>query len=209
MSRQPFTSVTGTAAPLLRPNIDTDVIIRVERMTSTSPADLAAWAFEALRYRPDGTPDPGFVLNEPRYTGAPILLAGPNFGCGSSREPAVWAIMGLGIRCVIAPSFGDIFKANCLTNGLLPVTLGEAPVRRLATAAARGTPVTVNLETQRVTTGNATWPFTISPSQKTALLDGLDDLELALRSSDDITRWEERDRRQRPWAWTRGTEHQP
>ena len=202
MSRQPFTTVTGAAAPLLLSNVDTDVIIRIDRMTSTDPADLAPYAFEALRHRPDGSDDPTFVLNAPCFAGAPILLAGANFGCGSSREPAVWAIMGIGIRCVIAPSFGDIFRANCLTNGVLPVTLDQESINQLAKAAALGVPVTVDLDRQRVTAQGASWSFTISTIQKTALLEGLDELRLAMRFEQDTARWEREDLLVRPWAWS-------
>src|SRR5919205_1213678 len=126
---QPFTKVGGPAAPLLRANVDTDLIIRIERLVGTRREELGPFAFEALRRRADGSEDPDFVLNRPEYRGAPILLAGPNFGCGSSREGAVWALMGAGIRCVIAPSFGDIFFSNCFQNGLLPVVLPEETVR--------------------------------------------------------------------------------
>ena len=126
---QAFTRITGPAAPLMAANLDTDVIIRIERLTSG--ADLARYALEALRYRPDGCPDPDCVLNEPQFCNAPILLAGRNFGCGSSREGAVTALMAMGVHCVIAPSFGDIFFGNCFQNGLLPVILPEEQVAKL------------------------------------------------------------------------------
>jgi 3-isopropylmalate/(R)-2-methylmalate dehydratase small subunit len=205
VSRQPFTTITGVAVPLLLNNVDTDVIIRVERMTSVKPDVLAPWAFEALRYRPDGTDDPTCVLNDPRYRGAPILLAGANFGCGSSREPAVWAIMGLGVRGVIAPSFGDIFRGNCLTNGLLPVVLDEAAVNRLADLGAAGEQLTVDLQGQQVRAGGETWPFEIGVTQRMALLEGLDDLDLALRFAPSVAAWEHKDRQSRPWAWAATT----
>jgi len=201
MSAGPLRTVTGVAAPLLRSNIDTDVIIRVERMVSAKPADLAPWAFEAMRYRPDGSEDPGFVLNQEPFRDAPILVAGSNFGCGSSREPAVWAIAGLGIRCIVAPSYGDIFEANCHQNGILPIVLSEAEVDDLATLAATGVPVTVDLEAQQVRSADCIWPFVIGPSQKLALLEGLDDLDLARSQMDAIRNWEHADRTARPWAW--------
>ena len=112
---QAFTTVAGTAAPLMRDNIDTDIVIRIERLTGTTRESMGEWAFEALRYRPDGSENPDFVLNQAPFRDAPILIAGANFGCGSSREGAVWAMMGMGLRCVIAASFGDIFF-----NKLLP-----------------------------------------------------------------------------------------
>jgi 3-isopropylmalate/(R)-2-methylmalate dehydratase small subunit len=199
---EPLRRVTGAAAPLLRPNIDTDLIIRVDRMLSTRPLDLAPFAFEAIRYRADGSDDPDFALNHSRFRGAPILIGGPNFGCGSSREPAVWAIIGLGVRCIVAPSFGDIFSANCYQNGLLPIVLDETEVGDLAEAAATGDPVTVDLEAQTITATDHAWSFTISATQKAALLEGLDDLDIAIRELDRIRTWEHEDRGLRPWAWT-------
>jgi 3-isopropylmalate/(R)-2-methylmalate dehydratase small subunit len=201
VSRQPLRKVSGAAVPLVRPNLDTDVIIRIDRMVSTSPADLAPFAFESLRIGPDGRPDPTVALNDPRFSGAPILIGGTNFGCGSSREPAVWALMGIGIRCVVAASFGDIFEANCHQNGVLPVVLTDPGLSALAAMAADGTPVEVDLEGQHILAGGSTWPFAIGAMQKVALLEGLDDIDLALRLSDDIEAWERRDRLRRPWAW--------
>jgi 3-isopropylmalate/(R)-2-methylmalate dehydratase small subunit len=201
VSRQPLRRVSGPAVPLVRPNLDTDVIIRIDRMVSTSPADLAPFAFESLRVGADGRPDPATALNDLRFSGAPILIGGTNFGCGSSREPAVWALMGMGIRCVIAGSFGDIFEANCHQNGVLPVVLTDPGLSALAAIAADGTPVEVDLEAQRIVAGGSIWPFAIGAMQKVALLEGVDDIDLALRLSDDIEAWERRDRRQRPWAW--------
>jgi len=117
---QPFTSITCIAAPLLRRDIDTDVIIRIEPLLAVEKPALGAHAFGSLRYRSDGSEDPAFILNREPYRRAIILLAGENFGCGSSREGAVWALAGLGLRCIVAPSFGDIFYNNCFQNGLLP-----------------------------------------------------------------------------------------
>ena len=193
MSFPPLRVVTGPAVPLLLPHVDTDVIIRVDRMTSTTPADLAPWAFETLRYR-DGRPDPGCVLNSVH---GPILLAGENFGCGSSREPAVWALQGLGFRCVIAPSFGDIFRLNCQQNGVLAVALPAADIA----AAAGGGPVTVDLERRQVRAGGRVWDFDFPAVQQRCLLEGVDDLELILRELPAIEAWRERDRQRRPWAW--------
>jgi 3-isopropylmalate/(R)-2-methylmalate dehydratase small subunit len=201
VTNKPVREVNGRAAVLRRANIDTDVIIRVERMVSTDPAALAAWAFEALRYRDDGTEDPGFVLNTAPFKGAPILVVGPNFGCGSSREPAVWAMQGLGIKVVVGPSFGDIFEANCHQNGMLPVTLDQAEVNALAAIAETAATVSVDVETQQIQAGGRTWDFALGPTQKMSLLDGLDDLDLALRDMDAVRAWEHADRRARPWAW--------
>ena len=133
---KPFVTVTGAAAPLMQANIDTDVIIRIERLTEG--ADLGHYALEAMRYLPDGSSNPNCVLNYERFRSAPILLAGRNFGCGSSREGAVTALMAMGVRCVIAPSFGDIFHANCFCNGLLPVELPEGAIENLAAQSGNG-----------------------------------------------------------------------
>jgi 3-isopropylmalate/(R)-2-methylmalate dehydratase small subunit len=191
--------------PLLVPNVDTNVIIRIDRLTTTDPAALAAYVFEGLRQPAGGGIADGgrrpFVLDDRRYQGAPTLLAGPNFGCGSSREPAVWALMGLGIRCVIGPSFGDIFRANCHQNGVLALTLDEAVIADIARTTADGTPVTVDLREQAITAADRTWAFSLPAIQRLALLEGLDDLDLALREAPRIHAWQQRDRQARPWAW--------
>jgi 3-isopropylmalate/(R)-2-methylmalate dehydratase small subunit len=202
MTTVPIGTIAGAAIPLLRPNVDTDVIIRVDRMVSTNPADLAPYAFEALRYHVDGTIDPSCPLNDPRFRGAPILIAGANFGCGSSREPAVWAIAGLGIGCIVAPSFGDIFRANCFQNGVLPIILDEGDVAALAANATDGARVVIDLPAQTITSLDDTWQFAIGQLQKTALVEGLDDLDLSIRYRDAIRNWESRDTVSRPWVWT-------
>lgn len=202
---QRFDRVTGPAAPLLQPNIDTDVIIRAERLVGTPKDAMGRFAFEVWRFRADGSEDPDFVLNRPPFRGAPILLAGPNFGCGSSREAAVWALAGLGIRAVIAPSFSDIFAGNALQNGLLPVLLAEETVRGLA-ALIEADPdharVTVDLERQAVVGPDGTaHGFVIDPDRRQALLRGLDDIGLTLRQAELIEAWQAEDRRRRPWVW--------
>lgn len=202
MSLQPFTRVSGPAIPLMRANVDTDVIIRIERMTALPRAQWGRWALEPLRYRADGSEDPDSVLNQPPFRGAPILLAGPNFGCGSSREPAVNALQGMGLRCVIAPSFGDIFFANCFQNGLLPIRLPEPQVARLAEACAQGAALTVDLEARTVTRADGlALPFEVDPLRREALLQGLDDIGLTLQDEALITAWQQADRLRRPWAW--------
>jgi 3-isopropylmalate/(R)-2-methylmalate dehydratase small subunit len=197
MTLAPFTMLAGRAVPLMLSNVDTDVIIRVDRMTSTDPQVLAPWAFEPLRYRAG----PGEVFDDRRYAGAPILVTGDNFGCGSSREPAVWAIMGLGFRCVIAPSFGDIFRANCLTNGVLPVALDRSAVEKLADAARQRDEVTVDLPAQQVKAASRSWPFEIGAVHKLMLMEGLDELTLSLRRADEVSDWEADDQQRRRWAW--------
>ena len=199
---QPFTTLTGTAAPLLLANVDTDVIIRIERLTAADTSMLGRYAFEALRYATDGSERPDFVLNQPPFRGAPILLAGPNFGCGSSREGAVFALAGMGIRCVIADGFGDIFASNCFQNGLLPICLTQTKVESLARHAALGMPVTVDLCSQTVAVAATVEPFAIDPRRRESLLEGLDDLGLTLRQMGRVRAWQSRDRHLRPWLWT-------
>jgi 3-isopropylmalate/(R)-2-methylmalate dehydratase small subunit len=198
--------ITGAAAPLLRDNIDTDVIIRVERLAGTSKASMGAVAFEVLRFHEDGSENPDFILNQAPFRNAPILISGANFGCGSSREGAVWAILGMGLRCVIAESFGDIFYNNCFQNGLLPVPLPAAEIQALAQQCADGHgKVTVNLEQQVVVApGGETMPFAMEPMQRTALLEGLDDIGLTLKHADAIAAYQQQDRMARPWVWNAG-----
>jgi 3-isopropylmalate/(R)-2-methylmalate dehydratase small subunit len=192
---QPFKTVTGTAVPLLQANVDTDVIVRIERLTGN--ADLGHYAFEALRYLPDGSANPDCVFNQPRFASAPILLAGRNFGCGSSREGAVTALMAMGIRCVIAPSFGDIFFANCFRNGVLPIVLGEGLVERLTDSAE----LTVDLEQQSISASGEVFHFSVDALQREGLLEGLDEIGLTLKGTDEIAAWQSTDRAHRPWVW--------
>ena len=205
-----FTTLAGTAAPLMRANIDTDTIIRIERMIGTTAEQMGAWAFEALRFRPDGSEDPDFVLNQVPFRGAPILLAGDNFGCGSSREGAVWALKHAGIRCVVAPSFGDIFYNNCFQNGLLPIVLPQAQVERLARDcsgdwAGGNARVTIDLRRQIVTGAHGgEMQFQIDMMRRDALLRGLDDIGLTLLHDDAIAAFKARDEAARPWVWLPG-----
>jgi 3-isopropylmalate/(R)-2-methylmalate dehydratase small subunit len=199
---QPFTRIAGPAAPLLRANIDTDVIIRIERLTGVPREQLGRYAFEALRYRGDGSEDPDFALNRTNFRNAPILIAGENFGCGSSREGAVWALMAAGLRCVIAESFGDIFYNNCFQNGMLPVALPAVTVAQLAGEAANGAPFTVDLVEQMILSpqGEAI-TFDIDAQRRQALLEGLDDISLTLKRLPEIAAWQSHDRMGRPWIW--------
>ena len=202
---QKFTTVAGPAAPMLAPNVDTDVIIPIQRLVGTGRTGLGPHAFERLRYDKDGRDNPDFVLNRPQYRDSPILLAGPNFGCGSSREGAVWALMGMGFRAVLAPSFGDIFFNNCFQNGMLPVVLPDDVIHRIAaeTEAAQGARhTTVDLARQVVVTPEgAEIPFAIDARKKEALLEGLDDIALTLRLRERIAAWQAADRAARPWVW--------
>jgi len=202
---QDFQSVTGCAIPLMEANVDTDVIIPIQRLVGTGRKGLGEHAFERRRYLAEGVDNPDFIPNQAAYRQSPILLAAENFGCGSSREGAVWALMGMGIRCVIAPSFGDIFYSNCFQNGLLPVRLPIEVVRRIAeeTLASPGNArTTVDLERQMVITpsGEAI-PFTLDQRNREAMLHGLDDIALTLKHADAIAAWKEKDRAARAWAW--------
>jgi 3-isopropylmalate/(R)-2-methylmalate dehydratase small subunit len=198
----PFTTLTGTAVPFMRDNIDTDVIIRIERLTTLTKHQLGLYALEALRLRPDGTEDPRCILNQPPFRGAPILLAGANFGCGSSREAAVWALMGMGVRCVVAPSFGDIFFANCFQNGLLPIRLHASTLDEVAAACADGQPLAIDLQecTLTTSTGTAT-KFGLDATRREGLLLGLDDIGVTLKDEALISTWQRKDRKTRAWAW--------
>jgi 3-isopropylmalate/(R)-2-methylmalate dehydratase small subunit len=200
----PFTTLSAVAAPILRANVDTDLIIPIDRMVGNAVrGTLGRWCFRALRYLPDGSENPEFILNRPPYRGAEILITGPNFGCGSSREAAVWALQEMGIRAVVGSSFGDIFFNNCFQNGVLPVVLDEAVVRSLAAEveASQGAGrVTVDLaEGVLVSPSGARHAFAVEPRRRTALLEGLDDIGLTLRRGDEIAAFQARDRERRPW----------
>lgn len=199
---QPFIILTGPAAVLSRDNVDTDVIVRIERLTSLARNALGPYAFESWRLLPDGSEDPSFVLNQPQFREAPILVAGRNFGCGSSREGAVWALLGRGIRCVIAESFGDIFFNNCFQNGVLPIRLPAASVQRIVTQAADGASVTVDLTACHIALPDSSViPFEVDLMRREALLEGLDDIQKTLKLEPAITAWQSVDRKERPWLW--------
>jgi 3-isopropylmalate/(R)-2-methylmalate dehydratase small subunit len=192
-----FTVLTGLVAPLERANVDTDQIIAKEHLKSIKRTGFAEALFGAWRK------DPEFVLNQPRYRGAAILLARKNFGCGSSREHAPWALMEGGFRCIVAPSFADIFFNNCFKNGLLPVVLTEAEVDRLfyECAAFPGFRLSVDLAQQTVSTQDhsSALRFEVDPSRKYCLLNGLDEIGLTLRHADEIRAFEARRKAQFPW----------
>jgi 3-isopropylmalate/(R)-2-methylmalate dehydratase small subunit len=195
------------ATPLLLRDVDTDVIIPMRRLVALrSGDDLVRFAFEPLRYGPEGAEgplDPDCPLNSPRYAGARILLAGANFGCGSSREPAVWAVKALGYRCVVAPSFGDIFAKNCFQNSVLPISLPEETIAALAEEArAEGATFRVDLRASTLTTpGGREIRFGLNPARREQLLEGLDEISLTLRHQDRIAAFEDQDRSRRPWVW--------
>jgi len=200
-----FTTCTGHGAVLARDNVDTDLIVRIERMTQLKRGEFAPWAFESLRYRADGSENPDFVLNRPPFRTAKILLSGANFGCGSSREMAVWALEDFGIRCVIAVSYGDIFYNNCLQNGLLPIRLPAAQIEALAAPAVQGRLLHVDLAARTVTV--ETGPcltFDFPENARQALLQGMDDIDQSLAIESRIRDFQARDRAQRPWIYADG-----
>jgi 3-isopropylmalate/(R)-2-methylmalate dehydratase small subunit len=192
---EPFTRHTGLVAPLDRVDVDTDQIIPKQFLKSIARTGFEAGLFFDWRFRPDGSPVPDFVLNKPQYHGASIMVSGRNFGCGSSREHAPWALQQFGFRAVIAPSFGDIFRNNSYQNGLLPVVLPENIVRQLLDRAERepGYTLTIDLENQTVADERDTLAsFDIDASVKHRLLHGLDDIGLTLQHTSDIDAYERR-----------------
>jgi 3-isopropylmalate/(R)-2-methylmalate dehydratase small subunit len=199
-----FTVVTGLAAPLMKANIDTDVIIPAKCLVGHQRNELGAFAFEAHRYRSDRTENPDFVLNQHRYRGANILITGENFGCGSSRESAVWALTGLGFRCVIAPSFGDIFTGNAFQNGMLLIRLPKEQVERLAAELERcaSPTITVDLQSRMIVAPSGDeMPFEIDTERRQALLEGRDEIGMTLTRELEIFAFQERDRAERPWIY--------
>jgi 3-isopropylmalate/(R)-2-methylmalate dehydratase small subunit len=206
---QKFTVHAGIAAPLPRANVNTDVLIRIERLIYIPRGQLGPHCFEAWRYRADGSEDPEFVLNRPAYRGATILLAGANFGCGSSREAAVWSLAEMGYRSIIAPSFGDIFFNNCFQNGMLPIVLSAATVAELtkeaecnADDAAAGRTFTIDLEQQVIMApSGARVAFKVDAAKRRALLEGLEEIQMTLAREAEIAGFQADDRRRRPWIY--------
>lgn len=195
----PFTKLTGVVAPLDRVNVDTDQIIPAVFLKSIERNGFENALFSAWRYNEDGSPKPEFVLNQPEYKNANVLVAGNNFGCGSSREHAPWALRDYGIRCIIAPSFADIFYNNCFKNGVLPLRLPEKQVREIMEKAQSkpGVNLTVDLEGQRVWDEDEeiSFQFTIDPARRDLLINGLDDIGITLQQEDKIAAYEESQRR--------------
>lgn len=199
---EPIHRVTGIAAPLPQANVDTDAIIPKAHLLTIHRSGLGAGLFSEWRFDDGGNERPDFVLNRVPWRQAKILLAGENFGCGSSREHAVWSLMDFGIRCVIAPSFASIFHENCQKNGLAAVTLDEGALAHLV-ACAQATPsaaMTVDIEYCRVTAPDGReFPFTMEAARRQALLEGLDEIGASLRHDAAMAAFEARDRAQRPW----------
>ena len=207
-----FTVHTGLVAPLDRENVDTDAIIPKQFLKSIKKTGFGPHLFDAWRYLDVGEPgmdlrsrkpNPDFVLNQTQYKGASILLARKNFGCGSSREHAPWALQQYGFKALIAPSFADIFFNNCFKNGLLPIVLTESQVDKLfhEVAAHPGFKLTVDLPAQAVTAGPQTYSFDIDPTRKQNLVNGWDEIGLTLRHADDIRAYEEKRKQTEPWIF--------
>jgi 3-isopropylmalate/(R)-2-methylmalate dehydratase small subunit len=208
-----FEKLTAIVVPLDRSNVDTDAIIPKQFLKSIQRSGFGPNAFDEWRYLDHGEPgmdnsrrplNPDFVLNQPRYQGAQILLARKNFGCGSSREHAPWALLDYGFRVIIAPSFADIFYNNCFKNGILPIVLSEAEVAQLfrEVEANEGYQLSVDLEAQSVTTPSGdVFQFEVDPFRKHCLLNGLDDIGLTLQHVDEIKAYEARRKQEAPWLF--------
>jgi 3-isopropylmalate/(R)-2-methylmalate dehydratase small subunit len=198
-----LTRLTALAAPLPEADVDTDIIFPARFLLITSKSGLGRYAFYERRYDAEGAPKPSFVLNRPQYAGAQILVTGDNFGSGSSREHAVWALRDMGFRAVIAPRFGEIFAANCLKNGMAPVALPAAAVASLMDDAREGRPITVDVAEQVVGRKDGErFAFTLPAAARQALLNGWDEVEVLLNAhADEISAFETRQRAERPWLY--------
>ncbi|WP_339818806.1 3-isopropylmalate dehydratase small subunit [uncultured Paracoccus sp.] len=198
-----FTTLTGIAAPMPLVNIDTDMIIPKQFLKTIKRSGLGVNLFDEMRYDRDGNEIPDFVLNRPAYRDAQILIAGDNFGCGSSREHAPWALLDFGIRCVVSTSFADIFFNNCFKNGILPVVLPQDAVDALMRDAEKGANarITVDLDAQTVTSADGTeYGFDIDPFRKHCLMNGLDDIGLTMEKAPAIDTFETQMAQARPWV---------
>jgi 3-isopropylmalate/(R)-2-methylmalate dehydratase small subunit len=200
---QPFTKLSGVAAPLPMVNVDTDMIIPKQFLKTLVRTGLGKALFFEQRYLDDGKEKPDFVLNKPAYKKAQILVTGANFGCGSSREHAPWALLDFGIRCIIAPSFADIFYNNCFKNGILPISLPQAEIDKLIDDASRGANarITIDLPAQEIRGPDSGMiKFDIDPFRKRCLIEGIDDIGLTMEKADAIGEFEAKARAHRPWA---------
>ena len=199
-----FTQLTGVAAPLPMINIDTDMIIPKQHLKTIKRTGLGKALFEELRYTPDGKERPDFVLNKPAYRKAQILVAGDNFGCGSSREHAPWALLDFGITCVISTSFADIFFSNCFKNGILPIKVSKADLDKLMDDAQRGANavITVDLEKQEIRgPDGGCVKFDVDPFRKHCLLNGLDDVGITMQKQEAIAGYEAKQKAGQPWLY--------
>jgi 3-isopropylmalate/(R)-2-methylmalate dehydratase small subunit len=200
---QPFKKLSGVAAPLNMINVDTDMIIPKQFLKTIRRTGLGSALFHEMRTRPDGSENPDFVLNKPAYKKAQILIAGANFGCGSSREHAAWSLLDFGIRCVISTSFADIFYNNCFKNGILPIVLPQAEIDKLMDDAERGANaiISIDLEAQEIRGPDGGMiKFAIDAFRKQCLINGWDDVGLTLRNETRISDFEAKRQREMPWA---------
>jgi 3-isopropylmalate/(R)-2-methylmalate dehydratase small subunit len=196
---EPFTKLEGVAAPLNMINVDTDMIIPKQYLKTIQRTGLGKALFDEMRFNPDGSEKPDFVLNKPAYRKAKILVAGENFGCGSSREHAPWALLDFGIRCVIAPSFADIFYGNCFKNGILPIKLPQEQVDKLMDDAERGANAVISIDLEKLEIrgpDGGMIKFEVDPFRRQVLLNGWDDIALTLRAGEKIDAYE---KNQQPW----------
>ncbi len=199
---QPFRTLTAIACPLPLSNVDTDQLIPARFMKRSRAEGYGNYLLHDLRFGPDGAPRPEFPLNDPARAGSQILVARRNFGSGSSREAAVYALADYGIRCVVAPSFGDIFASNAVNNGLLPARVSETEAEVLLAALQEGLrEIAVDLEAQTVSAGHVVLRFAVDPVWRTKLLNGWDDLDLTRSYADAVAAWSREDAARRPWAW--------
>ena len=198
---QSFTKITGIAAPMAIANIDTDAIIPKQFLKTIKRTGLGQYLFNDLRTTADGKEIENFILNKPGYRNAEILITGENFGCGSSREHAPWALLDFGIRVVIAPSFADIFYNNCFKNGILPLVLPEEQVEQLMALAEKGSKLSIDLEAETVTAypSNLNFSFKLDPFRRHCLLNGLDDIGLTEKHASDIANFEDRQKNEQSW----------
>ncbi|MEO0412468.1 MAG: 3-isopropylmalate dehydratase small subunit [Pseudomonadota bacterium] len=198
----PFKTLTSKAVPFNRANVDTDIIIPAEFLKTLTRTGLGKGAFKALRFLEDGSPNPDSVFNDPRYTGAQILLAGDNFGCGSSREHAAWGLKDMGFCVVIAPSFADIFYSNCFKNGLVTIALPQEQVDTLMADVADGAEISVDLDAQTVQRPNQdVFTFEYEPFKRHALLNGLDEIGLTLNKAQELDTFEASQAKKLPWLY--------
>lgn len=200
---QKFTTLTGVVAPLPIQNVDTDMIIPKQFLKTIKRTGLKEGLFYEMRFDVSGKKIDSFVLHQQAYEHATVLVSGDNFGCGSSREHAPWALLDFGIRCVIAPSFADIFYNNCFKNGILPITLPEEAVQEITDFAASGAhEITVDLPEQTVRFGNKTYAFAVDAFRKHCLLNGLDDIGLTLEKATQIDAFESKQKTSQPWLYS-------
>ena len=196
-----FKKIIGIAAPFTRINVDTDLIIPAENLKTISKQGLGKNLFSYIRFNIDGSENKEFILNQPCYKNSEILVTGKNFGCGSSREHAPWALLDFGITCVISSSYADIFYNNCFKNGILPITISDEKVKEISEYANRKEEIAINLPDQKIIFGNKEIKFEIDEFKKKCLLEGLDDIDLSLEKSDKIVAYENKLKSSKPWIF--------